>query len=263
MPFNLLETDCSPLLSDYEFEIADRDLLVQYVAEMLLGHHYHVLRIIRTFSATWPIHPNESIDHIIDKLNGADTDKRDGWIFQMISWIVLAKRNAHGKFFSNHPHFAPAQHGIDGLAIILDENNGLKQIVITEDKCTIGPRNKITQQVFPEFLEFEAGKKNNALLNIISSLTSNLDDGKALEAFQNNIFENAYRLYRIGITRADEHNTVEGRNRLFKDYDLKVVGAVTRRSASTIHIPDLRRWMTAFAQDVITYLKSKKTPDVQ
>lgn len=260
MLFNLIDTDCSPLLVDYEYEVVDKDLLATYVGEMVLGHHHHINRIINTLSTVFPIHPNDSIDQVINKITLATAEKRDGWLFQMISWIVLAQRSAGEKFFSNYPHFAPAQHGIDGLAVVLNHDNSLRSIVITEDKCTTVPRGKITQQVFPEFEEFEKGSKNNALVSIVSSLIGQLDAGSILENVQNDIFNNNYRLYRVGITREVRHNDNDGRMELFKNYDDYISGnTCDRRSGATIYLDDMRNWMQDFSDKVISYLQSKKS----
>jgi hypothetical protein len=263
MPFKLIDTDCAPSFIDYEYEITNKDLLAEHVGEMLLGHHFHVLKIINSLSATLPIQPDKSIEKTIEKIYSADPEKRDGWFFQMISWIVLAKRNNGKIFYSNYPHFAPAQHGIDGLAITLNENGTLETVFITEDKCTTSPRGKITQQVFPEFTAFEEGEKNNALIGIISSLISHLDAGKILESIQNDIFNNDFRQYRIGITRTEEHNDKKGRKALFKNYEKIIVGdKPARRSGATIYIGDLRNWMADFADKVISYLEGKKSKNV-
>lgn len=263
MPFKLIDTDGSPIFIDYEYEIIDKDLLAKYVSEMLLGHHFHILRIINSLAVTFPIQPNSSIDQLIQKIQDATIEKRDGWLFQMISWIVLAKKNVEIPFYSNFPHFAPAQHGIDGLAITLNSDNTIKNVIITEDKCTTSPRGKITQQVFPEFEEFEKGAKDNALIGIISILLGSLNAGEILQSIQNDIFKKSNRLYRIGITRDAGHNSIDGRNKLFLNYDKSVLGDTSeRRSASSIYLVDMRNWMQDFADKVITNLESKKEDNV-
>ncbi|WP_297085459.1 hypothetical protein [uncultured Draconibacterium sp.] len=263
MPINFINTDCSPLVIDNDYEIINKDLLANYVGELLLGHHHHVYRIINSLSTNFPVHPNDSIEQIIQKITSASIPKRDGWLFQMISWIVLAENNKGEKYYSNYPHFAPAQHGIDGLAIVLDNEDNLSRIIITEDKCTTSPRGKITQQVFPEFLDFEDGKKNNALVSIISSLIGHIDAGNILEGIQNDIFDNDYRNYRISITREESHNDIAGRKRLFKNYENYVSGDnSSRRTGATVYLEDMRVWMEDFSTKVIAFLESKKSTDV-
>lgn len=263
MPFNLIDTDGSPIFVDYEYEITNKDLLAEYVSEMLLGHHFHILRVINSLATIFPITPDASIDQLIKKINSATVEKRDGWLFQMISWIVLAKRNSGSAFYSNYPHFAPAQHGIDGLAITLNSDDSIKNIIITEDKCTTSPRGKITQQVFPEFVEFENGSKDNALVGIICSLIGGLNAGEILEGIQNDIYQKEFRLYRIGITRSSEQNSLEGRNKLFLNYDKSVIGdSSERRSAASIYLEDMRDWMQDFSKKVVEKLELKKEQHV-
>lgn len=259
MIFNLIDTDCSPLVIDYEYEIADKDLLAKYVGELILGHYGHLLNIINSLSSSPSTPPNNVIDIAIDKLDKSPIIHRDGWLFQMISWLVLALRNKGNNYYTQHPQFAPAQHGIDSLSIVLKEDSTIDKIIITEDKCTENPRNTIKKEVFPEFRAFEDGKKDSALISILSSLISHLNAGAIFQSVQNDIYNPDLRVYRIGVTREDCHNSSQGRNRLFKNYDSCIVGASSdRRSGATIYLNDLRNWMQDFSNRVIYYLESKK-----
>lgn len=263
MPFNLVDTDCSDLVYDYEYEITDKDLLSEYVGELVLGQYIHILNIINSLSSSPSTPSNRIIDFAIAKLNVTEDVNlihRDGWLFQMISWLVLAHRNLGNNYHTQHPHFAPAQHGIDGLSIVLKTDNTIDKIIITEDKCTENPRDLIREQVFPEFEDYEDGKKDSALISVISSLIAHLDAGTVLQSVQNDIYNSDLRMYRIGITREESHNSIKGRLRLFKGYDSYVKGiSCDRRSGATIHLDDMRDWMQDFSNKVINYLKSKKS----
>lgn len=263
MSFKIINVEEAPLFFDYEYEILDKSELAKYVGEIVLGNHFHVSKIINSLSTKHPISRNDTLKNAIDMIKTASVEKRDGWLFQMISWIVLAFRHKGQKFYANAPHFAPAQHGIDGLAVILNDDNSLKSIIITEDKCTEYPRNLITQQVYPEFKSFEEGKKDNALVSILAVLIGNLETGKIYEQVQNNIYSTDYRIYRIGITREKAHNSQSGRKSLFKDYETTIEGDDhNRRTGSTIYLENMREWMQDFSDLVIKYLESKKSIDV-
>ena len=54
--------------------------------------------------------------------------KRDGWIFQMISWLVVYFKLRDKKFKMAHPHDQPSMHGIDGLAIVVEDGH-IKNII--------------------------------------------------------------------------------------------------------------------------------------
>lgn len=263
MPFDLIETDCSHLVIDYEYVITNKDLLAEYVGELVLGHYVHILNIINSLSSTSSTPSDRIIDFAIEKLNVTEDVHiihRDGWLFQMISWLALAHRNSGNNYHTQHPHFAPAQHGIDGLSIVLKMDNTIDKIIITEDKFTTNPRNTIREQVFPEFKDFEDGKKDSALISVLSSLIAHLDAGAVFQSVQNDIYNTDLRMYRIGITREVSHNSNAGRRRLFKNYDSYVTGTTSdRRSGATIYIDDIRNWMQDFSSRVINYLESKKS----
>lgn len=263
MPFKLIDTDCSDLVYDYEYEITNKSLLSEYVGELVLGHYMHILNVIISLSSSPPNPPDKIIDYAIEKLNvseGVHIIHRDGWLFQMISWLALAHRNLGNNYHSQHPHFAPAQHGIDGLSIVLKMDNTIEKIIITEDKCTDNPRDSIRNQVFPEFRDFEDGRKDSALITVLSSLIANLDAGRIFQSVQNDIYNTNLRMYRIGVTRDESHNSITGRRRLFKNYDSYVEGdSSDRRSGATIHLEDMREWMQDFSNKVINYLESKKS----
>jgi len=263
MPFNQIDTDCSDLVIDYEYEITDKDLLAEYVGELILGNYFHILNIINSLSSSSSTPSNRIIDFAIEKLSVTECVNvihRDGWLFQMISWLVLAHRNLGSNYHTQHPHFAPAQHGIDGLSIILNPDNTIDKIIITEDKCTTNPRNTVREQVFPEFKDFEEGKKDSALISVLSSLIAHLDAGAVFQSVQNDIYDTNLRMYRIGITRKDSHQSLRGRRSLFKNYDDYVSGSTSsRRSGATIYLDDMRNWMQDFSNKVVNYLESKKS----
>ena len=51
-------------------------------------------------------------------------------------------------------------------------------------------------------------------------------------------------------------------NQKLKDYDKKVTGDPSRRSAASVNIDDLRAWMDALYKMVVKELESKKSNDV-
>lgn len=268
MPFNLIDNDCLPLVFDKEFEINNEELLAEYVGKIILGHYSHVKRIIRTLSTLPLVNQSTDIDLAIQKLdrtgkNDKDIEKRDGWVFQIISWLALFHEYKDTVFYCQQPHDAPAQHGLDGIAIILDENSKIQSIIITEDKCTINHR-VIVPEVWKEFEKFEKGIFNNKLVSRISALIENLNDGQILEANNNEIYESALRKYRLGINRNDTYDEVpKKRKKLFKGYDTCVTGdSPHRRYGATLYQENIREWMEQFCVKTIIYLKSQMVTDV-
>lgn len=262
MPISSSFNDFPPLVSDNEIVVGNLDHLAELIAEVMLGRYIHVQKILEAKTST-AISPDRIIDATINRLNNMDQDHRDGWIFQIISWIALHKDHIGQRYLAQQPHDAPAQHGLDGLAIVLDESDKIVKIIITEDKCTTNIRSTIKQKVWPEFLDFEEGSQDNKLVSRISALISQVDGGRILDENMNDIFNFDLRRYRVGINRTPKYNTAKKRKSLFKGYDGCVKGADnTRRTAATFFQTDIRAWMADMKIRIIEYLESKKTKDV-
>ena len=140
-PIRIVELDCSPLVVDYGYEVTDKDLLAQWIADLCLGHYRQIRKIIEQIEPKMPATEDDAIDDIVSKLTLSDDAdnrsvyRRDGWLFQMMSWIALnvdlhEKFNKEKIFMAPH-HTAPGQHGLDGLAVVLDDKKLLGSIIIT------------------------------------------------------------------------------------------------------------------------------------
>mgnify|MGYP004433473337 FL=1 len=253
--FKFIDTDCSDSCIDEGFEILDEDTLAQYVAYLVMGYSRHVNKIIMNLgNVDLPTLEKEHKAKIVsfltlgEKTSDVKRYKRDGWLFQMISWLVVNLKNKDKKIKQQHPHNQPAMHGVDGLAVIV--NNGhIEKIILTEDKCTEYPKATIQNKVFPEFKDYEEGGKNTTLLNDVGTILDMFGDD--YENAHNEITNKDIRQYRIGITREAEHNSNEGRKELFNGYETIVKGEINRRSGSSIYLANLRDWMDRFAAKVV------------
>jgi|GEM_PF-4152460 len=85
MLFTYKDCDCLPLVIDNEFDINNEDHLAEFVGKIILGHYAHVKRIIKTLATLDLNIIDDEIDAAISKLNSTSKEKRDGWIFQIIS----------------------------------------------------------------------------------------------------------------------------------------------------------------------------------
>jgi len=266
MPFRFNKTECLPLVVDNEYEIINEYLLAEYVGNIILGHYAHVKRIINAL-ATIPLKPNETeINMAIEKLSYKDlkaNEKRDGWVFQIISWLALFIEENDRNFYCQQPHDAPAQHGLDGIAIKFNDNYELEKIIISEDKFTENHRT-IISDVWKEFASFEGGQFDNKLINRISALIENLDGGNILEKNKNDIYKNDFKRYRLGINRNKTYEEIpRKRIKLFSGFDTCVPGDdPLRRFGATFYKEDIRDWMESFCQKVIEYLNTQKQINV-
>ncbi|RFM28725.1 hypothetical protein [Deminuibacter soli] len=263
MPFTLKQCDSRPAVIDNEIVISDETELAELVAYMLVGHYLHSKQIIKELNPTSPLLQESEIDLAIKRI-GRDTDitKRDGWIFQMISWLALQHEYKALDYRCQPPHDAPAQHGLDGLAIILEGGDTLAKIIITEDKCTAGNQRSILPEVWKEFISFEGGIHNNKLVSRISPLIEHITG--FMKKNENNIYEKNIRSYRVGINRSKTYETIKKRGDLFKGYSDCVpdLSGIHRRYAATMLQEDIRNWMQQFCDKITIFLNSLKKQNV-
>lgn len=265
VPFNFQDIDCQPSCIDEEYTIVDKELLAEWVARLALGQSRHMARIISELSPV-PISVTQmtkksvlsklQVTKNIEKDKGKKEDfikKRDGWLFQLISWIVVFMQN-QGKSFKQYlPHTQHAMHGIDGLAVVV-EGGHIARIIITEDKCTENARNTITQQVFPELDDYEKGIKNTELLEKVGVLLDMI--GEDCQDAHNEIEDIKRWQYRISITRQSTHDSPDKRKSLFKNYESHVKESIERRRGSTTNLEDMRAWMEDFSKTVVNIIKN-------
>jgi len=263
MPTFLSPVDHNPLFHELELTITDEDELAEHVGNLMLGHHLHVENILRTKQGVSAYSPDKVIDLAITKLS-ASTDviryKRDGWLFQMITWVAVNQQYQTENFKCQIPHPAPAQHGIDGLGVLLNKSSAVEAIVITEDKYTENPRQTIKNEVWPEFEAYEKRIYDHQLVGIITGLLRDLTSKQVDDAVQKDIYNINLRIYRLGITPNKSHYFKNGKKKLFKGYDGCVKGAsCERRKGITFRQDDIRDWMDDFSEKVADYLESKKS----
>ncbi|WP_423186933.1 hypothetical protein ACO1PK_01555 [Alishewanella sp. d11] len=258
-PITLTSFTSGTLCQGHVWQITNEDLLVDLVANLLMGKQLHVEKILASASARPPRHRENVINDAIQKLtlDGSDTPyHRDGLLFQMFSWIAAHTVKCEGSIIKA-PHLVPAHKGFDGLQITVKDGL-VKDVVIFEDKATDNPRDTIREQVWPEFKEFNAGRRESELQQEVTTLLSmKLDAVHDLEEAIETIFWEQSRKFRVAITADKSHLNDEGKARLFKGYD-KIIsnGTVDFRKAELVHISNLRTWMQQFSEKTIKKLNT-------
>lgn len=262
MPFLHTRTDHIPLCHETELVVSDLQKLAQQVGLLLLGKHRHVASILAAKNGTITKSTHVMIDRAQRQLT-VSTDierwKRDGWLFQMMTWISVRMENPGINLISQAPHTNPAQHGIDGLAFVLTSANQIKALFIAEDKYTENPRSTIKDQVWPEFKLFENGEFDSQLVTQTTMLLGHLRDDEIDAIIENDIYKTSNRIYRAGITPLAAHSSPAKRKKLFKGYDGCVPGSdQLRRQALTFSQPDIRQWMDDFSDEIYDFLETQR-----
>ena len=256
MPIKLEPFEHGYVCQGAAWSVTDKDLLADRVAKVALGQARHVRRIL-TGANVGPPTTSTSVKTgaiALITVNGSDPYHRDGWMFQVMSWLAAIQANPTGLIRA--PHMIHAHKGFDGLQIEIDNSSGgVAAAIIFEDKATDNPRTTIRDEVWPEFLKLESGKYENVLVAEVTSILETqtlIDPDNAIQ----NIIWREVRRYRISITVGDMHSCENGRPRLFKHYELKVAGHVNRRRAEIFHVQNLRNWMEDLAARAIKIINS-------
>lgn len=260
MTLVLKQSDHDDLCRGWEWEVDDLDILAERVARVALGQYRHVAQILEGLAGAAPAGTRQHALDALEKLKVAENGdpwQRDGWLFQIISWIA-ANQEKQGASLAP-PHIFHAHKGFDGMQLeISGDGKSVTAIVIFEDKATENARRTIKREVWPDIVDLEAGERISELTHEASAILErqqhrypdlNIDD-----AIDRILWQEARR-YRVSISIDDKHKPADKRKKLFKHYDVSADGDVARRRAETMHFDDLREWMTDFSDLVAAKIK--------
>ncbi|KFL29541.1 hypothetical protein JP75_20435 [Devosia riboflavina] len=251
------------LCNGVRWEVEDIDLLAESVARVAMGQYRHVSKILEGLAGEPPRSSQQHANDAKLKLElAADGSPwhRDGWIFQVLSWMAALQQQGKNTV-SQAPHIYKAHKGFDGIQLELaDDQKTVKAIVIFEDKATDNPRDTIRDEVWPDIVDLEQGKRVGELTSEATTLLAlnqirfpNMDVDQAIDT----IIWQEMRRYRVSITTSATHSSDKARMRLFDGFDVKALGDRSRRTGETMHFDDLRVWMAEFVD-----LVAKKIDEV-
>jgi len=239
------------------WEIDNIQLLASHLADVALGQSLHVQKIIQGAQFPTPIPTVGAKRGAINLLtvSGADPYHRDGWIFQVMSWLAAIKANPHD--ILRAPQMRHADKGFDGLSLKLNSHTGeIDAAIIFEDKATENPRKTIRSEVWPGLSSIEKGDKENVLVAELSTLLGSYGVSNAMEAISKIVWNESCH-YRVSVTVQTIHSTEAGRKRLFSGFNEIVAGDTKRRQGETIKIPQMRLWMQHLADLAIADLEAR------
>lgn len=234
--------------------VADRLQLVQLIARIMVGYHLHAEMILAGKASVSSRPTSRMVAAAVQQLAPPTSDglrwRRDGWVFQMISWISVREGSLTRILAA--PHMREGRHGFDGL--FLEDVNGTVTLTVCEDKATDNSRATVQQQVFPEFASLEAGERDAELQAELTALlrqTSRSSDqiAAAIDAVQ----WEQQRRFRATVTA--ETAVANRPEALYKDYDTVVIGSVERRSGNIFVEDALRPWMDSLCADITAELQ--------
>ncbi len=247
----------SPLTDLYhcvgaEWTISDELDLARQIAAVAVGQSRHVERIFARTAAGPPSPSSAAVIGAAVAMLTAPADDpyhRDGWVFQIISWLAALRAAPTAPIRA--PQMGLAEKGFDGLQLDIDTVTGrVAAAIIFEDKATATPRKTIRQEVWPAILDFEAGKRDNRIVSEVSQLVSYFNGAHPERTIEDALWAGK-RAYRVSVTVDEGQCRASRRRHLFKGYDDVVPGDITRRQAGLLKVAGLRSWMAGLSSKAI------------
>ena len=243
MPITFTPISSDPHWAGSSWAVTDDDQLAKLVARVALGQSHYALRILKETGFVGPRAAATTLPGAIALLTATNPHEpwhRDGWLFQVISWIAAHLQDPGGLIME--PHMIRAHKGFDGVHVRLNsDNGGVETVVISEEKATKNAR-KMVLRIWKEFEGMENGDSDHRLLSevmVILKSRGGLDVDKAVETL---IWNNA-RAYRVAITTKQGADFDD----IFDGYGDIVAGEIAKRRSEVLPLENLRDWMDALA----------------
>jgi hypothetical protein len=257
-----IDADCT----GDRWNVQDEAELAKFVAIIAMGQAKEAARILAELASPAPAYVHEALiaeakrrltvqDDDLRPRTGYPRQQRDGYMFEMISWI--AARQTHGtNAYLKDPHHSATIQGLDGLMIeVEDATEVIVRTTIFEDKCTDHPRSKFLK-VMEAFSAYHRNERAVELVAGASALLHTADikeDDVARTAAA--VMDRGKRRYRAAFALTKAYDDVKQRQSLFKGYaGLDGLSKDQRIGASLIVDGKMRAWFDALALKAIAYL---------
>ena len=248
--------------------VEDIDQLAKLIAIIAMGQAVHAAKIIADLRPAAVAINHKALKSAAKQqlsIVGDTEDKRDasrwrrdGFVFEAISWIA-ARQSAGADALMKDPHLKSTTQGIDGLMVELDASKSeLARATIFEDKCSEDPRRMFRDEILPAFADHHANKRGPELVAIAAALIERAGlDGTAATQAAARVLDNNFRCYRAALAVVPADDTKTRREALFKNYDdLKGIDRPQRIGASFITPGELRQWFDALAKQATAYIET-------
>jgi hypothetical protein len=242
------------------WRIGTESALVGLVAKLLLGQSRHVEKILSNVPGIPLTIRDETRSFWVERLRSPEAGSpasyhRDGYLFQMISWIAAYKTYTRQASIKA-PQARLADKGVDGLVLApLGTGAGSGgaagfRIVVCEDKASEHPRDTVRDEVWPSIGDFEAHLRDHELMPDVIGLIERTGSNDP-EAIADAIFRER-KFYRVSLALDAPPQTI-----LFDGYDIAVPDSqIAQRRADYFEVPrSLRQWMQGFSNFVADALE--------
>lgn len=234
------------LWAGFTWTVEDENALAGLLARVAIGQARVAERILHEEGLVridYPLGGHQGARNLLKVGPSGDPAHRDGWIFQVISWIAAHRAGKPGVIRS--PHMRHADKGLDGLLVEFDDAE-IARVVISEEKATGNARTMVRGRVWPEFQDFETGRRDPELVDGVSTLLAGSGHPNP-DAVVAAILWTQKRAYRVAVTIGNTHASAKGLKALYKGYEEAVSGEIGRRRAEAFQVLNLRPWFESIA----------------
>ncbi len=251
------------------WQVEDDEQLAQLISIIAMGQ---VAQASHILSELQPARPASTIPELRDEAKirltvqekkqtprtGYPRWQRDGFIFEAISWI--AARQIYGKSaYIKDPHVSATSQGLDGLMLELSgDKTQIDRTTVFEDKCADDPVHTFKYKVIPAFRDRHENKRSAEIIATATCLLgkAGIDDGVAAQMAAA-VTDRTKRRYRAAFAVTTDHDSEEGRKKLFAGYNEIVdIGQTQRMGACLVVPPKLRDWFDRLAEQAIKYIEA-------
>jgi hypothetical protein len=248
--------------------VENADRLARIVAIIAMGQATHAANIIQQLQSATPAFNHDALIKEAKRqlqIVGTDQDekdasrwRRDGFVFEAISWIAAKQANGPAAFLKG-PHLKSTTQGIDGLMIEFD--SAVIEVIratIFEDKCSRDPRKMFRDDVMKAFQDHHKNSRGPELVSTAAILIekSGLDGTASVKAAAR-VLDLAFRRYRAALAVTSAQDSESARKALFKGYSaLTGIKSDQRIGATFIVVGELRDWFDTIAASAIDVLNN-------
>jgi hypothetical protein len=246
--------------------VDDEALLAKLIALVAVGQAAAAAHVLKTLSRAAPAFTNTDLQReakrkltVQDKPStpriGYPRWQRDGFIFEVISWVAARQGNAQSLL--KDPHVSSTSQGIDGLMLELSgDKSKVAMTTVCEDKCTSKQRSTFVQKVMPAFMDHHQNKRAAEVVATASVLLRTAGIGDAAAARMSEaVMNRSTRTYRAAFALTASSDSQAERVKLFKGFDqLDGIAAAQRIGAGLILSGKLRTSIDSLAAKAIAAL---------
>jgi hypothetical protein len=249
-PLSIPDFPANPHCGGRQWSVLDEDALANLTALVLIGRAKHAESILAGAQRNFVVLPDALKEQIRAQLHppeGPLTYHRDGLLFEIISWIVARLASSADDIIST-PHLKSTQQGLDTIKISFDPHSRvLIRAVIYEQKCSENARDKFRDEVIPAFHEWRSHKRDNQLVQAVTSLVERFDltDSEHM-ALYDQIVQVHPIAFQAALTVTPSPFNAARCVALFNGYSAVTVN-IDDRMGDTFPLSDIRAWFSHFA----------------